>query len=217
MLATQEQLMQAYIAKRDVWLYMIRTKFLMGEDDAEDCLSAGIERCLMYIHTFEGRNECSLESWIWSVIRNTTINFIRQRDGTLRGNNNTVSLYQYCDEEVIEGMSFDELAYSQAFDKSIYDTDYDQSIDLENLIVECRKVLEGLPDFVAGVFIDRVFEDMPYEDVMEKWGISYVNARVRVHQARQYLRENIPTHVLEDFNLLHILETKEGDDSWEGE
>ena len=209
--ATLKDLGELFAEKADLWRYLIRTKLNITDSDlVEDILSEGMIRCCDRIEYYEGRNGASLSSFVWVVIRNTGINYLRQRDGILRGSNNECSVFPRGGDPDDDSLTFDELVYRQALSTDDFVQNYENELAMDMFLEEIDKILNKyVNERDRKIFKDRVFESHSYNQVCEDNNVEYALARVIVWTVRKTLKEHLPEHILDLFDLDFNVEEEE--------
>lgn len=80
--------------------------------------------------------------------------------------------------------------------------------DLENreLQVVLREAVERLPDPLRSVFCLREIEDLSTEETAEALGLTVENVRVRLHRARQSLRQTLDERIGREVRRLYLFD-----------
>lgn len=108
----------------------------------------------------EFRDPAKTHGWLFLVARNAVIDHYRTRKRT------------------------SELSESQAVDLRVTDT-----IEIEELHVQLRRIIDRLPEPYREAFVLTTFEGLKQEELARRLGISLSGAKSRVQRAREQLKE----------------------------
>lgn len=131
---------------------------LNSRDDAEDLCQDVFEKVFMKLESFDPQ-KASLSTWIYSITRNSVIDFYRKSRPTTEIDENLAS-----DGEV--------------------DDDLLQNETLSELAEGLRK----LPAQLQKIIIWRYYDGLPLTDIAERLNLSYGAVKIRHAKALQELR-----------------------------
>jgi len=132
--------------------------------DADDLLNETLLRIACSLPNFEGR--ASVKTWAYRIASNVAIDFLRK-------------------SRRVQAIEFDEAV---AAELEAVEDDEDRLI-LDEMNDCVRQVIEGLPPVHRSALILHHLQGMTTAQTAEILGISLANAKVRIHRARNRLRE----------------------------
>ncbi|MCP4420001.1 MAG: sigma-70 family RNA polymerase sigma factor [Chloroflexi bacterium] len=147
---------------------------LMGnQQDAEDVLQETFLNAFRAIDRFEGRS--SLSTWLYRIAYNAAMMRLR------RPNAPTVSV-----EEML--VNAGELIPRQLFDWCCLP---EESFESEEVQLELHRAIADMPESLQTVFMLRELEGMSTKETAVILDLSPNATKVRLHRARQWLREHL--------------------------
>ncbi len=159
------------IALHSPALERLLLRLLGNEQDAEDVLQETFLNAFRAIDSFEGRS--SLSTWLYRIAYNAAMMRLR------RPNAPTVSV-----EETLNEMPG--YVPRQLFDWCCLPEETYDSAEVQN---ELRQAIAAMPESLQTVFMLRELEGMSTEETAVTLDISTSAAKVRLHRARQWLRD----------------------------
>lgn len=148
-------------------------RLLGNEQDAEDALQETFLNAFRAIDRFEARS--SLSTWLYRIAYNTAMMRLR------RPQKPTVSV-----EETLTTAG--ERIPRQLFDWCCLP---EETFDSEEVQTELRQAIAAMPESLQLVFTLRELEGMSTAETADTLDISTSAAKVRLHRARQWLRETL--------------------------
>ncbi|GJM41533.1 MAG: RNA polymerase subunit sigma-24 [Ardenticatenaceae bacterium] len=148
-------------------------RLLGNEQDAEDVLQETFLNAFRAIDKFEGRS--SLSTWLYRIAYNAAMMRLRKPKA------HTVSVEETMDETpgYIPRQLFDWCCLPE------------ESYDSEEVQTQLRQAISTMPESLQTVFILREFEGMSTAETAVTLKISPSAAKVRLHRARQWLRDTL--------------------------
>lgn len=159
------------IALHSPALTRLLLRLLGNEQDAEDVLQETFLNAFRAIDSFEGRS--SLGTWLYRIAYNTAMMRLR------RPNAPTVSVEETLNETpgYIPRQLFDWCCLPE------------ETYDSEEVQTELRQAITAMPESLQTVFMLRELEGMSTEETAVTLDISTSATKVRLHRARQWLRQ----------------------------
>ncbi|MCA9946058.1 MAG: sigma-70 family RNA polymerase sigma factor [Anaerolineales bacterium] len=148
-------------------------RLLGNEQDAEDALQETFLNAFRAIDRFEARS--SLSTWLYRIAYNTAMMRLR------RPNAPTLSVEETLNETpgYIPRQLFDWCCLPE------------ETFDSEEVQTELRQAIAAMPESLQTVFTLRELEGMSTEETAVTLDISNSAAKVRLHRARQWLRDTL--------------------------
>ncbi len=161
------------IAVHSPALKRLLLRLLGNEQDAEDVLQETFLNAFRAIDRFEGRS--SLSTWLYRIAYNAAMMRLRRPKAP------TVSVEETLDETpgYIPRQLFDWCCLPE------------ESYDSEEVQTQLRQAISTMPESLQMVFILREFDGMSTAETADTLEISPSAAKVRLHRARQYLRDTL--------------------------
>ena len=161
------------IAIHSPTLNRLLLRLLGNEQDAEDALQETFLNAFRAIDNFEGRS--SLSTWLYRIAYNTAM--MRLRGPKTK----TVSVEETLDETpgYIPRQLFDWCCLPE------------ETYDSEEVQTELRQAIAAMPESLQLVFTLRELEGMSTAETADTLDISPSAAKVRLHRARQWLRDTL--------------------------
>lgn len=161
------------IALHSPALTRLLLRLLGNLQDAEDVLQETFLNAFRAINSFEGRS--SLSTWLYRIAYNAAMMRLR------RPNAPTVSV-----EETLN--SSGEHIPHQLFDWCCLP---EETFDSEEVQSELRQAIAAMPESLQTVFVLRDLEGMSTEETAVTLNLSNNATKVRLHRARQWLRDTL--------------------------
>ncbi len=148
-------------------------RLLGNEQDAEDVLQETFLNAFRAIDNFEGRS--SLSTWLYRIAYNAAMMRLRRPSAP------TVSVEETLDETpgYIPRQLFDWCCLPE------------ETYDSEEVQTELRQAIAAMPETLQMVFLLREFEGMSTAETAVTLDISNSATKVRLHRARQWLRDTL--------------------------
>lgn len=165
---TQEQFKRIWIPLNPGF-YKVAYHFLESEEDAEDAVQD------LYIRLWNSKDSLDRISnpraYGLTLIKNICIDRLRKRSS-------------YKNEEL-----------TQESITGLFSPPGDHRTIGREEITRLRKAMEHLPQMQRKVMEYRFFKDMDFNEIAEKTGLSYINARVMITRARATLKKLMKTEI----------------------
>ncbi|MBK8903451.1 MAG: sigma-70 family RNA polymerase sigma factor [Anaerolineaceae bacterium] len=161
------------IALHSPALQRLLLRLLGNPQDAEDVLQETFLNAFRAIDSFEGRS--SLSTWLYRIAYNAAMMRLRRPSAPI------VSV-----EETLNEMPG--YVPRQLFDWCCLP---EESYDSEEVQTELRQAIAAMPESLQTVFMLRELEGMSTEETAVTLDISPSAAKVRLHRARQWLRDTL--------------------------
>lgn len=163
-------------------LLAVARRFLRNEEDARDCLQECFVQAFRALPRFEGHSK--LSTWLHRIVVNAALMKLRSRRAR--------------PEEPIEPLlpSFQEDGHSTV-------TYRDWSPSAEELLERAevrdlvRAAIDRLPDSYRTVLVLRDLEELDTAEVAELLGVTANAVKIRLHRARQALRQLLDVQLRE--------------------
>ena len=153
-----------------------------NHEDAEELTQDTMLKIRKGIFSFRG--ESSLKTWIFRIISNLSINKLKKANR--RGRNITISL----DNEISTNADDDNQA---TLEDVLPSSDMSPADMLERSDNEAimKQAMNALPTEYAEIMHMRVAEELSYEEISQKTGLSIGTVKSRIARARDILREKL--------------------------
>ncbi|MFZ1399529.1 MAG: sigma-70 family RNA polymerase sigma factor [Candidatus Promineifilaceae bacterium] len=161
------------IALHSPALNRLLLRLLGNEQDAEDVLQETFLNAFRAIDSFEGRS--SLSTWLYRIAYNAAMMRLRRPQAR------TISVEETMNETpgYIPRQLFDWCCLPE------------ETYDSEAVQTELRQAIAAMPETLQMVFLLRELEGMSTEETANTLEISPSAAKVRLHRARQWLRDTL--------------------------
>ncbi|MCA9899447.1 MAG: sigma-70 family RNA polymerase sigma factor [Anaerolineales bacterium] len=161
------------IALHSPALNRLLLRLLGNEQDAEDVLQETFLNAFRAIDSFEGRS--SLSTWLYRIAYNAAMMRLR------RPKARTISVEETMNETpgYIPRQLFDWCCLPE------------ETYDSEEVQTELRQAIAAMPETLQMVFMLRELEGMSTDETADTLDISPSAAKVRLHRARQWLRDTL--------------------------
>jgi RNA polymerase sigma-70 factor, ECF subfamily len=126
--------------------------------DVEDL----VQEVFVKINDRQPESKEKLKSWLFTVTRNTIIDFYRKNKG--------------------KGLSLDDIALDNLREEEAFD----QTKELEGCV---HRFIEQLPDEYREIIIDSELKGVKQKDLSEKYNLAYPTVRSRVQRGRARLKQ----------------------------
>ncbi len=159
-----------------------------GETHADDLAQVVFLRIARNLETF--RHESNLATWIYQIASHAVIDFFRSH--TFQQESLQISTEAAGLEEALE-RSGDLKSPFLSLEKAL----------VRNEMAECiRGMVEDLPDLYREVLVLSEFEELTNREISHKLEISLSTVKMRLHRARQQLRQTMECgcHLYHDRN-----------------
>ncbi len=154
--------------------FNIAYRFLKNPEDAEDITQEAFIRAFNNIKKFKGQS--SFSTWLYRIITNTCIDFVRTRQNKLT-------------ESIDKSVQYngDEMELQIPTDKNNPETILEQN-EITGLM---QKMLNKLPDDQKLALILRDIQGFSYDEISQITDVSLGTVKSRINRARLALKELI--------------------------
>jgi RNA polymerase sigma-70 factor (ECF subfamily) len=152
----------------------VSRRFLRNEEDARDALQDAFVQAWKGLPRFQGH--CALGTWLHRIVVNSSLMRLRTR--------------KTHPEESIEPLLPQFLEDGHAVNPSVqWPEPCDRLLEREEVRALVRQAIDRLPETYRTVLLMRDIEEMDTAEAAEALGITENAVKVRLHRARQALRE----------------------------
>ena len=163
------ELMSLY---RDSIYYML-VRMVKNKDDAEDLTLMTFGKAFRYLDKYTPKYAFS--TWLYRIALNNSIDFLRVKN----------NMPQYFEEDLYTSST------TSIIDKSednLQRTPEEEVIDKQRLQL-LRAAVSELPDKYRKVIELRYYEDLAYEEIAERLGLTLSNVKIQIMRAKQMLAQ----------------------------
>ena len=163
------ELMSLY---RDSIYYML-IRMVKNKDDAEDLTLMTFGKAFRYLDKYTPKYAFS--TWLYRIALNNSIDFMRVKN----------NMPQYFEEDLYTSNTTSMVDQSE---DNMQRTPEEEVIDKQRLQL-LRAAVAELPDKYRKVIELRYYEDLAYEDIAERLGLSLSNVKIQIMRAKQMLTQ----------------------------
>ena len=163
------ELMSLY---RDSIYYML-IRMVKNKDDAEDLTLMTFGKAFRYLDKYTPKYAFS--TWLYRIALNNSIDFMRVKN----------NMPQYFEEDLYTSNTTSMVDQSE---DNLQRTPEEEVIDKQRLQL-LRAAVSELPDKYRKVIELRYYEDLAYEDIAERLGLSLSNVKIQIMRAKQMLTQ----------------------------
>lgn len=163
------ELMHLY---RDSIYYML-IRMVKNKDDAEDLTLMTFGKAFRYLDKYTP--QYAFSTWLYRIALNNSIDFLRVKN----------NMPQYFEEDLYTTSTTSIIDQSE---DNLQRTPEEEVIDKQRLQL-LRAAVSQLPDKYRKVIELRYYEDLPYEDIAERLGLTLSNVKIQIMRAKQMLSE----------------------------
>jgi RNA polymerase sigma-70 factor (ECF subfamily) len=163
------ELMSLY---RDSIYYML-IRMVKNKDDAEDLTLMTFGKAFRYLDKYTPKYAFS--TWLYRIALNNSIDFLRVKN----------NMPQYFEEDLYTTSTTSIIDQSE---DNLQRTPEDEIIDKQRLQM-LRAAVSELPDKYRKVIELRYYEDLAYEDIAERLGLTLSNVKIQIMRAKQMLTQ----------------------------
>lgn len=175
-----EELVSAHAAQ----LLMVARRYLPNEEDAQDALQEAFLSAFKGIDRFEGKSKIS--SWLHRIVINAALMKLRSRKGK----------QEESIDEALPRFSEDGTRYLHPPGR--WSEPVDEALQRREVRALVRELIDRLPDSYRTVLLLRDIEELDTEETAQLLEISTNAVKVRLHRARQALRELLDEQLRKD-------------------
>ena len=163
------ELMSLY---RDSIYYML-VRMVKNKDDAEDLTLMTFGKAFRYLDKYTPKYAFS--TWLYRIALNNSIDFLRVKN----------NMPQYFDEDLYTNSATSIIDQSE---DNLPRTPEEEVIDKQRLQL-LRAAVSELPDKYRKVIELRYYEDLAYEEIAERLGLTLSNVKIQIMRAKQMLAQ----------------------------
>ncbi|MCR4878783.1 MAG: sigma-70 family RNA polymerase sigma factor, partial [Bacteroidales bacterium] len=161
------ELMSLY---RDSIFYML-VRMVKNKDDAEDLTLMTFGKAFRYLDKYTPKYAFS--TWLYRIALNNSIDFLRMKN----------NMPQYFEEDLYTSNTTSIVDQSE---DNMQRTPEEEIIDKQRLQL-LRAAVSELPEKYRKVIELRYYEDLAYEEISERLGLSLSNVKIQIMRAKQML------------------------------
>jgi len=163
------ELMSLY---RDSIFYML-VRMVKNKDDAEDLTLMTFGKAFRYLDKYTPKYAFS--TWLYRIALNNSIDFLRLKN----------NMPQYFEEDLYTSSTTSIIDQSE---DNLQRTPEEEVIDKQRLQL-LRAAVSELPDKYRKVIELRYYEDLAYEEISERLGLTLSNVKIQIMRAKQMLTQ----------------------------
>jgi RNA polymerase sigma-70 factor (ECF subfamily) len=163
------ELMRLY---RDSIYYMLM-RMVKNKDDAEDLTLMTFGKAFRYLDKYTP--QYAFSTWLYRIALNNSIDFLRVKN----------NMPQYFEEDLYTSNTTSIVDQSE---DNLQRTPEDEVIDKQRLQL-LRAAVSELPDRYRKVIELRYYEDLAYEEIAERLGLTLSNVKIQILRAKQMLSQ----------------------------
>lgn len=163
------ELMRLY---RDSIYYMLM-RMVKNKDDAEDLTLMTFGKAFRYLDKYTP--QYAFSTWLYRIALNNSIDFLRVKN----------NMPQYFEEDLYTTSTTSIIDQSE---DNFQRTPEDEVIDKQRLQL-LRAAVSELPDRYRKVIELRYYEDLAYEEIAERLGLTLSNVKIQILRAKQMLSQ----------------------------
>jgi RNA polymerase sigma-70 factor (ECF subfamily) len=176
MLRQPDQQRQAFgilVSQYSEQLYWQIRRIVLNHDDADDVMQNTFLKAWNNLDSF--RSDSKLSTWLYRIALNNSIDFLRVKN----------NMPQYFEEDLYTTSTTSIIDQSE---DNLQRTPEEEIIDKQRLQL-LRAAVSQLPDKYRKVIELSYYEDLPYEDIAERLGLTLSNVKIQIMRAKQMLSE----------------------------
>ena len=163
------ELMSLY---RDSIYYML-VRMVKNKDDAEDLTLMTFGKAFRYLDKYTPKYAFS--TWLYRIALNNSIDFLRMKN----------NMPQYFEEDLYTSSTTSIIDQSE---DNLQRNPEEEIIDKHRLQL-LRAAVSELPERYRRVIELRYYEDLAYEEIAERLGLTLSNVKIQIMRAKQMLSE----------------------------
>jgi len=157
---------------RDSIYYML-VRMVKNKDDAEDLTLMTFGKAFRYLDKYTPKYAFS--TWLYRIALNNSIDFLRVKN----------NMPQYFEEDLYTSSATSIIDQSE---DNLQRTPEEEVIDKQRLQL-LRAAVAELPEKYRKVIELRYYEDLAYEEISERLGLTLSNVKIQIMRAKQMLSE----------------------------
>ena len=154
-------------------IYFMLMRMVKNKDDAEDLTLMTFGKAFRYLDKYTP--QYAFSTWLYRIALNNSIDFLRVKN----------NMPQYFEEDLYTTSTTSIIDQSE---DNLQRTPEEEIIDKQRLQL-LRAAVSQLPDKYRKVIELRYYEDLPYEDIAERLGLTLSNVKIQIMRAKQMLSE----------------------------
>ncbi|MST04233.1 MAG: RNA polymerase sigma factor [Candidatus Pacebacteria bacterium] len=143
-------------------------KVLRKKEEAEDVVQETFAKIYLNAKKYQPKEGASFKSWMYKILMNTSFTHY-QKQKKLIGKTQYLENMGYNDDEPESKLK-----------------DLSEDFDMKS---EVRRVIERMPKHLGRLLEFYYFEDLSYEDIAKKEGISVSNLKMRLFRAKRIFKK----------------------------
>ena len=148
-------------------------RMVKNKDDAEDLTLMTFGKAFRYLDKYTP--QYAFSTWLYRIALNNSIDFLRVKN----------NMPQYFDEDLYTSNMTSIVDQSE---DNLQRTPEDEVIDKQRLQL-LRAAVAELPDRYRKVIELRYYEDLAYEEIAERLGLTLSNVKIQILRAKQMLSQ----------------------------
>ena len=174
--ALDENDQQAYAELMSLYrdsIYYMLVRMVKNKVDAEDLTLMTFGKAFRYLDKYTPKYAFS--TWLYRIALNNSIDFLRMKN----------NMPQYFEEDLYTSSTTSIIDQSE---DNLQRTPEEEIIDKQRLQL-LRAAVSQLPDKYRKVIELRYYEDLAYEEISERLGITLSNVKIQIMRAKQMLAQ----------------------------
>jgi RNA polymerase sigma-70 factor (ECF subfamily) len=154
-------------------IYFMLMRMVKNKDDAEDLTLMTFGKAFRYLDKYTP--QYAFSTWLYRIALNNSIDFLRVKN----------NMPQYFEDDLYTNSTTSIIDQSE---ENLQRTPEDEVIDKQRLQL-LRAAVSELPDRYRKVIELRYYEDLAYEEIAERLGLTLSNVKIQILRAKQMLSE----------------------------
>ena len=154
-------------------IYFMLMRMVKNKDDAEDLTLMTFGKAFRYLDKYTP--QYAFSTWLYRIALNNSIDFLRVKN----------NMPQYFEDDLYTKSTTSIIDQSE---ENLQRTPEDEVIDKQRLQL-LRAAVSELPDRYRKVIELRYYEDLAYEEIAERLGLTLSNVKIQILRAKQMLSE----------------------------
>ena len=154
-------------------IYFMLMCMVKNKDDAEDLTLMTFGKAFRYLDKYTP--QYAFSTWLYRIALNNSIDFLRVKN----------NMPQYFEDDLYTNSTTSIIDQSE---ENLQRTPEDEVIDKQRLQL-LRAAVSELPDRYRKVIELRYYEDLAYEEIAERLGLTLSNVKIQILRAKQMLSE----------------------------
>ncbi len=154
-------------------IYFMLMRMVKNKDDAEDLTLMTFGKAFRYLDKYTP--QYAFSTWLYRIALNNSIDFLRVKN----------NMPQYFEEDLYTSSTTSIIDQSE---DNLQRTPEDEVIDKQRLQL-LRAAVAELPERYRRVIELRYYEDLAYEEIAERLGLTLSNVKIQILRAKNMLSE----------------------------